>query len=111
MYKSAIYKTKNKYFMAENVNSILKFIQLMPDNPKKIQLLAKIIDFINKNNARTLRADGIKTLLEIMKKHNLGNKDILLNILPNLPTLIEENIEHIANQTPEIIRDKIYNYY
>jgi hypothetical protein len=39
-----------------------------------------------------LRADQIQTLFTVMDKYDLRNKDVLLNILPNLSTMLEENL-------------------
>lgn len=110
-YFSSILKSKNNDFKARNIHATLNLIEQMPDTPIKIELFKKVISFVGKNNLRTLKADGIKDLFLMMDKYELRNKEVLINILPNLSTLFEENIKNIIHQDLDTLRQKINNFY
>ena len=46
-----------------------------------------------------------------MEKYKLGNKDVLINILPTLPTLLDENINIISKMPFDILNQKVQGYY
>ena len=54
-----------------------------------------------KNNVRSLRGESILILLENMYLYDFMNKDALLNILPNISTLVDENLD--------LVLEKAYN--
>jgi hypothetical protein len=110
-YTTSIYKSRNNDFKARNVHATLNVIEQMPDNALKIELFKKVVSFVGKNNLRTLKADGIKDLFLMMDKYELRNKEVLINILPNLSTLFEENIKNIAHQDLDTLRQKMDNFY
>ena len=110
-FKGLILSTNNKQFKAENITQILRYVSLMPEKRQKISLLIRIIDFLAKNNSRSLRVEGVQNLLEIMEKYKLGNKDVLINILPTLPTLLDENINIISKMPFDILNQKVQGYY
>lgn len=97
-YVNQIYKKHNDQFIAENAPSILKYIEFMKDEELKKTYLTEMISFIGKHNVRTMRSEGIQNLLEIMDKYELYNKDVLMNLLPNIPTLLDENMQVIVNK-------------
>ena len=97
-YRSNIYRKNNSQFIAEQTSSILTYIEMISNETLKKTLFIEIIRFIGKHNVRVLKSEGIKNLFEIMEKYELRNKDVLLNILPNIPTVIDESMETIVNR-------------
>jgi hypothetical protein len=71
---------------------MLKYIDSISNEYVKKAMYKEFISHIAENNVRTLRADQIQTLFTVMDKYDLRNKDVLLNILPNLSTMLEENL-------------------
>lgn len=71
---------------------MLKYIDSISNEYVKKAMYKEFISHIAENNVRTLRADHIQTLFTVMDKYDLRNKDVLLNILPNLSTMLEENL-------------------
>lgn len=110
-YVSAIYKVSHNQFFAQNASAILKFISLMPNENQKKFYLKEMISFIGQNNVRQLQPQGIIDLLEVMDKYELRNKQVLLNILPNLPTLIDESLKKVMTISTDELVDKIDNFY
>lgn len=62
-YKSAIFSTGNDQFIAQQATPILKYIENIQNKEQKISLFKEIINFIGKNNVRTMRSEGIQDLL------------------------------------------------
>lgn len=106
-YRSAIYSTANDQFIAQQATPILKYIENLQNKEQKVALFKEIIHFIGKNNVRTMRSEGIQDLFEIMQKYDLRNKDVLLNLLPNIPTLVDENMQLIVSKGEEEIERKL----
>ena len=52
-----------------------------------------------KNNVRSLRGESILILLENMYLYDFMNKDALLNILPNISTLVDENLDLVLEKS------------
>lgn len=109
-YKASIFKKNNAQFIAEQTSSILTYIDMISNETLKKSLFIEMIRFVGNHNVRTLKSDGIKNLFEIMEKYELRNKDILLNILPNIPTVIDESMETITSKGIDEINKRLTKY-
>lgn len=109
-YKTSIFKKSNPQFIAEQTSSILTYIDMISNDSLKRTLFIDMIRFIGNHNVRTLKSDGIKNLFEIMEKHELRNKDVLLNILPNIPTVIDESMDTIVDRGIDEVNKRLTKY-
>lgn len=87
----------------------------MTDEELKRILFIEFLQFIGRNNARTLRSESIITLLKNIQKYDLigteGNngeqvKNVLFNLLPNISVIADENMEHLLKQSSEDIKKR-----
>jgi len=76
----------------------ISYIESIENSSKARTLFKMFLQNIASHNIWTLKSDELQKLFQIMSKYGLRNKNLMLKVLPNLSTMLEENLPLILKK-------------